>query len=412
MSRSPTKILFLTSSYPRNKEDMASIFLRNLAEHVASLGVVVHILAPAEGNSETTAENGIVVHRFQYLPKRWQALAYGSGIIPNLRRAPWLWFQVPFFVLAMSRKLIHLLRTQKFDLIHAHWILPQGLVAALASALFRIPFVVTAHGTDAFALQGKFATHLKHLILKRSAAWTANTHATADAVSSSVGAPRPRIIPMGVDIGRFSHGNPILLRRGVSQDDIVLLFVGRLIAHKGCHHALAAMSLLPLAIRARIRFWIIGDGDQRVRLKQIIDELDLGENVQFLGNVAHQYLPDFYAAADIVVVPSLEGSSGEAEGQALVILEAFAARTCVVATGLGGITSMVKDRVSGLLVEPNNPSALCQAFETLVLNPLLRAQLAESAFAGLNTHYDWDHIATRFAALYREVHGFQSAPGG
>jgi len=403
MTQSSLKVLFLTSSYPRSEQDAASIFLRYLAEHLTELGVAVHVLAPAAEHGGTSVENKIVVHRFRYFPKSWQTLAYHSGIVPNLRRSPWLWLQVPFFLIAMAGTLLRLLYEERFDLIHAHWILPQGLPALLANMLFRVPVVVTAHGTDAFALRGKFATLLKHFIIQRSARWTANTRETARALAAHSKAPEPKIIPMGVDKALFAQGKPDLLRRDVDENETVLLFVGRLIEQKGCYNLLHAMSLLSPVIRGRIRLWVIGDGDQKAPLQKSAVTFGIRERVTFFGALSHHCLPDFYAAADIVVVPSSDGNSGATEGQSVVVLEAFAAQTCVLATRVGGISSMVRDGITGVLVEPNSPSALGQALELLLSNPGLRARLAATGFVELKACYSWSHIAEEFVQIYRQV---------
>ena len=79
MSSGPLKVLFLASSYPRSRDDTASVFLRYLAEHLADCAVDVHVLAPAAGKGETVVEGKVTVHRFQYFPATLQGLAYGSG---------------------------------------------------------------------------------------------------------------------------------------------------------------------------------------------------------------------------------------------------------------------------------------------------------------------------------------------
>ncbi len=84
----PLKVLLLTSSYPRNREDNAGLFLRHMAEYINKRGIKVYVLAPSDGIGGTFIENNILIHRFQYFPSTLQGLAYGSGILPNLRRKP------------------------------------------------------------------------------------------------------------------------------------------------------------------------------------------------------------------------------------------------------------------------------------------------------------------------------------
>ena len=396
------KVLFLASSYPRHHADSASVFLRDLADRLAQECVHIHVLAPGDGEHGTDLEGNVSVHRFRYLPGVRQKLAYGSGILPNLKRSPLLWLHVPFFVIAMTVKMCRLLAAERIDLIHAHWLLPQGLVGLIGAHLFSVPLIVSAHGSDAFALRGRFLAALKRRIVRMSNCWTANTTETAGAVARDVKLPAPRIIPMGVDVALFSRGDRAALRQTISDREFILLFVGRLVKTKGCLDLIEALSLLRAQTRSRARLWIVGDGDERDRLQRAVRDLGIEAQIEFFGAVEHRRLAGFYAAADLVIVPSKSGTGGEAEGQNLVVLEAFAARVCVVATRLGGIPSMVRDRETGVLVEPGNPRALAEAIESLLNDADLRRTLSAHAFAEVSK-YDWHRIAEEFCDVYQEA---------
>jgi glycosyltransferase involved in cell wall biosynthesis len=118
--------------------------------------------------------------------------------------------------------------------------------------------------------------------------------------------------------------------------------------------------------------------------------------------VRNQDLPNFYAAADLFVAPSMEARSGDSEGQGVVFLEAFAARLCVLATRSGGIDAVVRDRHSGILVRPNQPQEIAAAIEQLMCNAALRTTLAANAYDEVKERFDWQHIAGEFDKLYRE----------
>jgi glycosyltransferase involved in cell wall biosynthesis len=397
------KILFLTSSYPRSEDDTASVFLRYLAEHLADRGLKIHVLAPADTTSGTTVEGKVTVHRFRYFPSRLQELAYGSGIISNLQRSPRLWLQVPSFIFAMTYSLLRLIRREQIDLVHAHWIVPQGVVGLVARFVLRIPLVTTAHGADAFALRGTFSKFLKRLVVTRSDIWTTNTQATSAAIASAQLTPEPRVIPMGVEVNLFARGDPTSLRRKLAEDEFLVLFVGRLVDKKGCHDLLEALTLLPSALRNRTTLWIVGDGDQKSQLEQAAKDFALVQKVRFWGAISNQRLPQFYTAADLFIAPSIEAASGDTEGQGVVILEAFAAGACVLATRTGGIDTVVRDNVTGLLVASNRPRDIALAIERLLNDSDLRTRLVENAFKEVKERYDWKRIAGEFESLYRTL---------
>ncbi len=398
----PIKVLFLTSSYPRSSEDNAAVFLRNLAQSLQGLGVTIHVLAPADAVAGAEIEDGILVHRFRYFPKRWQNLAYGSGILPNLRAYPWRWVQAPFFVVAMLLSLSRLVLLQRPDIVHAHWAIPQGFVALLAKLVLRIPLITTVHGTDAFAFRSGLIARLREWVIKNSDAWTANSHATSAATCMSI-AGRGLIIPMGVRVADFCRGDGAKLREGAPVIANIVLFVGRLVDVKGVDDLVTAFASLSPTLLEASELWIVGDGTNKPSLEEQARTLGIRHRVRFFGAVPNSALPDYYAAADLCVVPSVPGPTNETEAQGVVLLEAFSARTCVVATRTGGIPETVENLKTGILVPPRCPQQLAAAIERLLNDPALRSHLADNAFTKVKESYDWQSIAERFAILYRSL---------
>ena len=399
----PLKVILLASSYPRSADDTASVFLRYLAECLYKRGLEVHVLAPADRESGSETEKGVAVHRFRYFPGTWQRLAYGSGILPNLKRNPLLWGQVPFFLASMTYSLLRLMREIQPDILHAHWLIPQGTIAVLIKFFRKIPVITTVHGGDVFALRGTLLGKIKRFALRRSDAWTSNTRASSDAVGDGASVPRPQIIPMGVDIERFASGNRNRLREGLGPDENVVLFVGRLVEKKGVDDLIQAFSLLPTSMQAKTRLWIVGSGEQETALRAQGAHLSISEKITLWGKISNNELPDFYAAADLFVGPSVMATSGDTEGQGVVFLEAFAARLCVLATRIGGISEVVQDGRTGVLIDPRNPNQLADSIESLLSNQNLRSRLTTNADKRVRKHYRWTNIAMEFESLYNRI---------
>lgn len=393
----PLSVLMLASSYPRGRDDNAAIFLRLLAEHLDARGVRVGVIAPADASVGVASEGGVRVRRFSYFPSPWRRLAYGSGILSNLARNPALWLQVPFFILSMTFVTLRSIARNRPDVVHAHWVIPQGLVALVARLFFGTPVVISAHGSDAFVLKGTVLAWIKRLCLRKSDAWTSNTRLTSIALGAVDSTPEPRIIPMGVDVNRFSAGNGDELRRGLSADTYVVLFVGRLVKIKGVDDLVRAYALLPGNLKTGSVLWVVGTGDQEQQLRDLAAEFGIEDRVRFWGSVPNDQLPHFYAAADLFVGPSVE------EGQGVVFLEAFAARTCVLATRAGGIADVVEHGRTGILVEPGSPDELAEAMAGLLSDENRRAALAANAFEQASEVYSWDKVAGEFEAVYQDV---------
>lgn len=397
----PLNVLWLTSSYPRSEDDSASIFLRYLAENLALSQVKVHILAPDHPDvANFSLPDSLTLSHFQYFfPPRFEKLAYGSGILPNLRAEPWLYLQVPFFIFAMFISATWAILRRRPELIHAHWIFPQGTVAVVLGKLFRIPVIVTAHGGDAFALKGGVLSRVKRWTVQLCAMWTSNTLATAKAIASS---KRFCVIPMGIDFQSFSSGTPKHLGFSQHSHKLILLFVGRLVAKKGMDSLIRAIAKLPDDHRKRIDLWVVGDGIERARLESLAKDLRVEGNVFFYGKVPNKQLPAYYAAADIFVAPSVIDSDGDTEGQGVILLEAMASGTPVIASDIGGIGEVIDNGRTGVLVPAGNSEQLAEAISALLLDPVRRQALAQAGKEIAKT-YDWRLIADKFYELYRQV---------
>ncbi|MBN2700981.1 MAG: glycosyltransferase [Methylothermaceae bacterium] len=395
------RVLWLTSSYPRFEHDSASIFLQHLAHSLQSQGVDIHVLTPDDFTIDPK-DSSIPLHLFRYFtPRSQQKLAYGSGILPNLKRQPLLYGQIPFFLLGMATGLWRQCRMLKPDLIHAHWIIPQGTVAAAIGNPLTIPVIVTAHGGDAFALKSPLLNRIKAWTVDNAAAWTCNTLPTAQAIQTRPSLPPARIIPMGVDYHTFAHASPDALIREKA-DNRIILFVGRLVEKKGVGDLIEAFGALDRAIQEKTRLWIVGDGSEKTRLHNQVDRLGLGSRIRFWGKMPHHRLPTFYATADLFVAPSVTDRQGDTEGQGVVFLEAMASATPVIATRTGGIGEIVEHGKTGILVEPRQSSDLKSAITQLLLDNRLREQLAAAGQTKARD-YDWHQIGAAFSRLYSET---------
>lgn len=395
-------IVWLTSSYPRFEKDSASIFLRYLAESIDPHIFEIHVLAPDDSQVDgSLSVSCVCLHYFKYfMPRYLQHLAYGSGILPNLKANPLLFLQVPLFLLSQFWAAYRLVKKKRPLLIHAHWIFPQGAIANLVGQLTKTPVIITAHGGDAFGLQGSILAKIKRWSLNGSVAWTSNTLATANAVLGEI--KQPKIIPMGINFHAFKTGTGKTLRRLVDKNCLILLSVGRLVEKKGGKYLLLAYAQLPALERQKTLLWIVGDGTERKALESLSASLKLTQYVTFFGKLANDQLPDYYAASDIFIAPSITDSRGDTEGQGVTLLEAMASNTPVISTRTGGISEVVEHHKTGLLVPPEKPEKLAEAIVLLINNPVLRNSLSQAGLKKVES-YAWPNIGQQFKMLYQHT---------
>jgi glycosyltransferase involved in cell wall biosynthesis len=320
------KVVVLTTSYPRHEGDVAGTFVAALVDAARDEGVEAEVVSPAS---------------FRHL-----GIAYGHGVVGNLRRRPWLVLALPLFLASFARAARRAARDA--DLVHAHW-LPSGLVALATGK----PFVLQLWGTDV-ELARRAPWAFRWLVRRARAVVVASPYLTEAA--RHLGARDVRVVPV-----------PIALPSEVAraEEPPHVLFVGRLSPEKGIHEFLAATEGLPRVI--------VGAGP-----------VDVPEAVGF---VPPAELGAYYERAAVVCVPSRR------EGYGMVAREAMAYGRPVVATRVGGLADAIEDGATGLLVEPQG---LREALERLLGDPSERDRLGRNARAAVAA-------PVSLAALYREA---------
>jgi len=300
------KVLVLTTSYPRDDADVSGQFVADAVAAARGRGVDVEVVSPASF--------------------RDFGIAFGHGIVGNLRARPWLALLLPAFLWNFRRA-----ARGECDLIHAHW-----LGAGLVAATLRKPFVVQVWGTD--VALARRVPWLARLVLRRARfALAASEYLAGEALA--LGAREVRIVPSAVTIPE----------QVVEPDEPPhVLYLGRLSPEKGIEDFLAATEGLPRVV--------VGAGPVVVP--------------ESVGAVPHSQLGDYYRRAAVVCVPSRR------EGYGMVAREAMAYGRAVVATPVGGLADAIEDGVDGVLAGPGDLRA---AIERLLGEGELRRRLGAAA---------------------------------
>jgi glycosyltransferase involved in cell wall biosynthesis len=302
----------------------------------------------------------------------------------------------------VMRKRIH---DGRYDLVHAHWALPNGPVAALAASSSALPLVVSLHGSDVFvAERSRVFRAIARWVLRRSAWVNACSRDIADRVRSMGLVPKALdVLPYGVDLSDFASGDAGAWRAriGANEGDFVVVGVGRLVAKKGFPHLVRAAAILR-SQGVPVRVVLGGTGDLAGDLAEQVRAERCEAFVRLLGNVPHDQVGGLLAAADAVAVPSVRDERGNVDGLPNVLLEAMAAGCVIVASRVGGIPDVVEPERNGLLVPPGDPPALAAALRRLRDDPQLRSRLASAARETARQH-SWTSYGDRLIRGYEHV---------
>jgi glycosyltransferase involved in cell wall biosynthesis len=392
---SGSKLLILTSTFPRWNGDNDPPFVYELSRRLQKK-FKIYVLAPhAAGCLSEEILNGINIKRFRYFFTRWEKLAYQGGILSNLMNKPWLYALIPFFLIAEYIVLVRMLRLHRFELVHAHWIIPQGLMALLARPFARSKpaLLCTSHGGDLYGLRGRFFTWLKLFVFNHTNRLTVVSRAMLEDVLSMGADPeKASVIPMGVDLKKY------FVPPAERKEQHALLFVGRLVEKKGLRYLIEAMPrILEKNPSAYLR--IAGDGPEKAALEQRISELKINDRVQFMGPVFNEDLPSYYQASNIVIFPSIIAADGDSEGFGLVLVEALGCECALVVSDLPAMQDIIINGKTALVVPQKNAEQLAERINELLDNSALQKSLGKAGRQFVLKHFDLDLIAENYIDL-------------
>lgn len=412
----PLDLLFLTQTYPRFPEDTAGPFIRDIARGLVRGGDRVTVLAPhAAGVAERWDDGGVEVHTFRYAPERFETLGYGRSLAADERVKGAAAAVTPLYVLGLWKAVRRLTWERRFDAVHAHWVVPNGVVAALATA--DLPLAIGLHGSDVFLAEKPgvrksvaWALSRCRLLTGCSPELVARVRALGKSGRGGFPAERSRVIPYGVDPQVFSpdRSRRAIWRRelGIPAEAPLLLGVGRMATKKGFQ---VLLEILPLLLPAVPEAHVVlaGGGDRLEEFRAAAARWP--GRVHFPGSVLRDTLPDLYRAADVFVLPAVHDPAGNVDGLPNVILEAMASGLPVVATDVSGIPLAVVPDETGRLVPEGEGRSLLGALVPLLSDlPAARA-LGDAGRRKVLAELTWDAVAERYRAAYRHA---LVAPGG
>jgi glycosyltransferase involved in cell wall biosynthesis len=276
----------------------------------------------------------------------------------------------------------------RVDAVHGYFAHVPTEVAAKAARRLGVPYGFSVHAVDARKVSRSGLAERA-----RAAACVIACNRDVAGDLRRAGAP-VQLIPHGVDLDRFRPTPP------PRAQVLTILAVGRLVPKKGFPVLLEAAAQLLAPVRVRI----VGDGAQREELERRVAELGLTGRVELAGPATHDDLPAEYAAAHIVVVPSIMDATGDRDGLPNVVLEAMSCGRPVVASDVGAVSSAVVDGRTGVLVPPGDAEALGGALEFLVDQPDMRERLGREARARVEADFELNSCTARLRAFLETVY--------
>ena len=395
------KVLYIATAYDRHAGDGITPWLVETIRRLGRRGIQVEVLAPAYRGLESGMVEGVMVHRFRYAPARLEDLTHDQTAPDRIRERPLYLGLVPGYLASASLAARRLVRRGSFDLVHVHWPLPHVVPGWAARAAGGLPLVLTFHGVEV-TFARNFPLPLLVPLLRRAIrsadAVTANSTYTAGLVRSLYDR-HVEIVPFGSTLP--DEAPEQVSGPGASVERPEILFVGRLVERKGVQYLIEAMPTL--AERHDAHLTVVGEGPMRAELERQAADQGLGDSVTFTGFIPGDELARRLARCDVFTLPAVHDAKGDVEGLGVVVVEALNAARPVVASAAGGITDLVHDGETGLLVPPGDTAALSHAVSRVLGHPDLAQRLGEQGRAHVRAKYSWPVITDRLERLYNDL---------
>ena len=404
------KILTITHTCPRFHGDSAAPFMQGLGNGFADIADESFMLTPYDPllrANDPHFKYKVVSYRYAPFNKA-HVLGYSRMLKNDMGIRPATLILGPLMIWSAIRAGERLVREHGIQVLHAHWIVPNGYIGAVISRRTGVPLVVTLPGSDVYMSQRHHMfQRLARVAFQQARLVTTNSPELGkDLIGLGADPKKIRHVIYGVDANRFrpslQKGRSLKQRLKLSAKKVTIVGVGRLVEKKGFHILLSALALLKPQ-HNQIQVLIVGDGDAREELEKQTRSLKLEGVVTFVGQQPYDTLDEWYNAADIFVLPSIRDRVGNLDDQSVSLVEAMSCAKAVISSDLPGYRLVVENGAQGLLTPAGSVRALAEALKTLVTKPALRQKMGRAARTRVEKEFTWHSIARTYHRLFNTI---------
>lgn len=374
------KICILSRDFYPNIGGIAS-HVYEISKEFVKQGNNVHII---------TFKNKIFDNKYEEL----EGIKVHRIYLPNIRIIGRILYSFFEFI-----KLLSLIKYENINIIHSHTTIPDDIVTIFIKNRCKI---ITEHSSRFLLhIENNRRIKLYKTILNHADYITGPSKQLTD-VFIKLGINKNKIlfISNGVDINKFNpfiKGDDIKHKYNIPFNHTIILCPTRLAPVKGTIYLIKSIPIV-LTYYKNIKILIVGDGEELIKLKKLVNKLKLSENIIFTRNIDNIEMPKYYAISDIVVLPSLR------EATSIAGLEAMASGKALIGTKVGGIPYIIENNNTGLLIPPRNPKKIAEAIIELINNHEKRYRMGINARKRVEKYFSWNIIAKKFLCVYKKAY--------
>ena len=392
------KVTLLSTSFPLTTESSSGIFVARLADRLAEMMSVVIVVPADAGTIGKQRRGNILLIPCRYAPRRWRLLAHSPGGLPvTLRKHRALWLLVPALLFSLAWQCLR--QAWSSDVLHANWVI-SGCVAGAVGFFTGKPVLTTVRGED---VTRAIKSPVDRLLLRLCMMTSRRVVCVSSDMLSWLRAHMPAykhkllLIENGVDEEFFRAAEN--REKQAAGESIRLITVGSLIPRKGIDQIIRVLARLAPSCRPHIE--IVGGGPEEASLRELAQELKVGEQVDFLGPLMPQEIPARLSDADIFLFAS------HSEGRPNAVVEAMAAGLPVIAAEIAGVKELIEHERTGLLFTDGNLEQFAKYLQSLIIDQDLREQLGRAGREQLlDKGCTWQDCARNYFQAYQQmIHG-------
>jgi len=387
--------------YPSNFNEIGGIFVHQQVKELKKQGCEVIVISPVPWTP----------FPIKYLSQKWRKYSEipKKEILDGIEiyYPRYLTFPRALFFTSSGKRMhwgikkivAKIYKNFKFDIIHAHVALPDGYAGMMLAKKYKKPLIVTIHGQDFYQ------TIYKNKKCKKNIEKVINFSKKTIVVSNQlkkIGEKKLKIesaklvvVPNGIDLNDIHPQNENDFSDKY-QNKKIILSVSYLIKRKGVDYNIKAIAKL-IDKYPDIICLVIGDGEERKNLEELVQKMNLKKYVKFLGQLPHDEAMEYISICDIFSLPSWD------EGFGIVYIEAMAHGKPAIACQGQGIEDVIKDKETGILVEPKNVNNLTKVIDFLLLNPKEAKEIGEMGQKIVLENYTWSQVVEKIINIYKNI---------
>lgn len=362
------KIAILVALFPPRHLAGIEMVTYNIAMRLSKKNHEVHVITTLdEGLPKESIEKDFYVHRIK------------TSKIPILRTA--LYYIKSFFAVKKINP----------DIVHIQTIY-LSLSGLLIKKFLHKPYVVYGHGSDVY-LPWRFKNIISKPILKNANGVIVLTEDMKREVQK-IYDREVFVIPNGINLERFENLSKEVSRKRlkIKEAEKIIIFIGGMRPVKGIKYLIEAMKIVTDKNKNK-RLFIVGDGEERKYLEDLVRNLNLEKYITFIGKVPNEKIPEYMAASDVFVLPSLS------EGLPVTVLEAMASGLPIVATNVRGLPEIIKNGENGFLVKPKSTEQIAEKVLLLLEDDVLRERISKNNREEVKK-YSWENVVEKLEGVY------------